>query len=258
MISIKQISHYWDAQPCNIRHSAKPLFSKEYFDEVEARKRFVEPHTETFADFAKWRNKNVLEIGCGIGTDAVRFARAGARYVGVDVSERSVDIAVKRFKLFGLRGTFHVANAERLSEIVPIKPFDLVYSFGVIHHTPHPSKVVNEVHKFMHDRSVFRLMVYAKQSWKSWMIEAGLCQPEAQSGCPLVRTYDRDTISKLLKNFRIVKMSQAHIFPFNVNSYIHQNYVMEPWFSQMPIPMFEMLEKRLGWHLLIECKKINK
>ena len=55
--SIADVQQYWDARPCNIRHSTKPVGSKEYFDEVEARKYLVEPHIPAFADFERWRGQ---------------------------------------------------------------------------------------------------------------------------------------------------------------------------------------------------------
>jgi len=75
---IEAVRAFWDARPCNIRHSPKPVGSREYFDEVERRKHFVEPHIPRFAQFDRWAGKRVLEVGCGIGTAAVNFARCGA------------------------------------------------------------------------------------------------------------------------------------------------------------------------------------
>src|SRR4051812_48017132 len=131
---LAEVEAYWDDRPCNIRHSPKEIGTREYFDEVEARKYLVEPHIPHFAQFARWKQKRVLEVGCGIGTDAVNFARAGADYTGIDLSERSLNLARKRFDVFGLSGTFVCCNAERISEFVEENAFDLVYSFGVIHH----------------------------------------------------------------------------------------------------------------------------
>src|SRR5512132_3300903 len=100
--SIADVQRYWDARPCNIRHSAKPVGTRAYFDEVEARKYFVEPHIPGFAEFERWRGKRVLEVGCGIGTDTINFARAGAEVTAIDLSERSLEIARKRATVYKL------------------------------------------------------------------------------------------------------------------------------------------------------------
>src|SRR2546426_3198474 len=81
-VPIEQVQSFWNQRPCNIRHSLKPAGTKEYFDEVEARKYFVEPHIPRFAEFERWKGKRVLEIGCGIGTDTINFARHGSVATG--------------------------------------------------------------------------------------------------------------------------------------------------------------------------------
>src|SRR3954452_21527016 len=90
--TIADVRNYWDRRPCNIRHSQRPVGSREYFDEVEARKYFVEPHIPAFADFPAWKDRAVLEIGCGIGTDTINFARAGARVTVAELSEKSMEV----------------------------------------------------------------------------------------------------------------------------------------------------------------------
>ena len=88
--TIPEVREYWDRRPCNIRHSTKPVGSREYFNEVETRKYFVEHHIPAFAQFERWRGKKVLEIGCGIGTDSINFARAGAYLTVMDISAASL------------------------------------------------------------------------------------------------------------------------------------------------------------------------
>jgi SAM-dependent methyltransferase len=146
-VEISRVRDYWNARPCNIRHSTAPVGTPQYFDEVEARKYFVEPHIPAFADFPRWRGQRVLEIGCGIGTDTINFARNGAQVTTVDVSEQSLALARKRAEIFGLNNKirFCHGDAERLSAFVPVEPYDLIYSFGVIHHTPHPEAVLTSV-----------------------------------------------------------------------------------------------------------------
>src|SRR5579863_7855582 len=164
-VTVEQVRSYWDQRPCNIRHSPKPLGTREYFDEVEARKYFVEPHIPRFADFERWRGKRVLEIGCGIGTDAVNFARAGADYTAIDLSGVSLDLARRRFEVFGLQGRFVSGNAEEVDRLVDPASFDLVYSFGVIHHTPDPAAVIAGIRRVLKPDGELRVMLYARNSW---------------------------------------------------------------------------------------------
>src|SRR3982751_5471394 len=130
-----KVREYWNSRPCNIRHSPLPVGTREYFDEVEARKYFVEPHIAGFAEFERWRDKKVLESGCGIGTDTINFARHGAEVTVAELSDESLKVARQRAEVFDLadRIRFHNGNAEELTTFVPVEPHDLVYSFGVIH-----------------------------------------------------------------------------------------------------------------------------
>lgn len=252
--NIEDVRDYWNRRPCNIRHSTAPIGTREYFDQVEARKYMVEPHIPLFSEFEKWEGKKVLEIGCGIGTAAVSFAKAGAKYTGVELSEESLSLARKRFAVYGLEGRFFLGNAEELSSFVPSETFDLVYSFGVIHHSPHPETIVRQVRQYLAPDSEFRLMLYAKNSWKNIMVEAGFDQPEAQSGCPIAFTYAQDEVRTLLKDFEMLSLTQDHIFPYVVEKYLQYEYEFQPWFEAMPKEMFRALEQALGWHTLIRCR----
>lgn len=255
-VSIETIKSFWNSRPCNIRHSNAPFGSRLYFDEVEQRKYFVEPHIPEFADFDAWNQKKVLEIGCGIGTDAINFARAGADYTGVELSIESLKITQDRFDIYGLSGRLLEANAEQVHSLFQNEKFDLIYSFGVLHHTPDIEKCFESIYKLCHKQTKFKFMVYAKNSWKNAMIEAGLDQPEAQHGCPLANVYSVDEITNLLQKygFRVNEMKQDHIFPYDIESYQKYEYRLNPWFEVMPIKMFDALQQSLGWHLMFEAQ----
>lgn len=254
--SIDEVAAYWNRRPCNIRHSKREIGTREYFDDVEQRKYFVEPHIPGFAEFDKWRGKKVLEVGCGLGTDAVNFARAGADYTGIELSSASLELARKRFEVFALPGKLEVVNAEELSSHLPPAAFDLVYSFGVIHHTPRPDQVFREIRKVIKPDGELRVMLYAKDSWKDAMIRAGLDQPEAQTGCPIAFTYSHKEVEDLLANagFKVTEIENDHIFPYVIEKYVQYEYEPQPWFKAMPKEVFRALEKALGWHLLIKAK----
>src|ERR1700676_3692951 len=121
-VEIARVRDYWNARPCNLRHSTAAIGSRQYFEEVEARKYMVEPHIPGFAEFERWRGKKVLEIGCGIGTDTINFARHGAQVTTVDLSEESMGLARKRASIFGLSDAirFCPGNAEQLTTFVPV------------------------------------------------------------------------------------------------------------------------------------------
>lgn len=268
-ISVEDVRAYWNARPCNIRHSTKPVGTREYFDEVEARKYFVEPHIPLFAQFERWQGKKVLEIGCGIGTDTMNFARAGATVTAVDLSDESLQVARKRAEVFGLedRITFIQANGERLSEYVPVETYDLVYSFGVIHHTPNPENVIREIHKYMGPQSEFKMMVYNRYSWKVlwillkygkgafWNLDELVAKySEAQTGCPVTFTYSHKSVKNLLQRLTITRTMVDHIFPYSIPSYKRHEYKKVWYFSMLPKLGFRILEKTAGWHMCINAK----
>lgn len=252
---LDQIRDYWNRRPCNLRHSQSPVGTKEYFDEVEARRYRNEPHNYQFAQFERWKDKRVLEIGCGIGTDATNFARHGADYTGVDLSEESIKIAKKRFEVFGLKGRFIEHNAEELDILFSTeKKFDLIYSFGVIHHAPRPENIVKSLPYLLSPNGEVRAMVYAKNSWKNILINAGWDQPEAQDNCPQALTYTPQEARELFSVFDNVHVEQDFIFPWVVEEYVKYNYVKQPWFEAMPPELFRIIERALGWHLMITVK----
>jgi ubiquinone/menaquinone biosynthesis C-methylase UbiE len=135
-----------------------------YFEEI-SRKRFGgrEWHVPQVAAFDAFRGKDVLEVGCGIATDGLEFARNGARYSGVDLTPHSIEMAEERFRLFGLSARFKVANAEEWLPF-PDASFDHVYSFGVIHHSPAPEKIVKEIHRVLKPGGTFTVMLYNRTS----------------------------------------------------------------------------------------------
>jgi SAM-dependent methyltransferase len=270
-VSIEKVQDYWNARPCNVRHSTAEIGTKEYFEQVEWRKYFVEPHIPAFAEFDKWRGKKVLEIGCGIGTDTMNFARAGAQVTAVDLSSESLKLAKKRAEVFGLteRINFYEVNAERLSDYIPPEKYDLVYSFGVVHHSPHPEKIIAQVRdNFVHDDSTLKLMVYYRNSWKVfwllmkegkgtfWKLDEHIARSsEAQTGCPVTYSYNKKTIHDLLgEGFRAEDVFVDHIFPYRIPEYVKYEYVKEWYFRFLPEKVFRALERKLGWHLCVTAK----
>jgi 2-polyprenyl-3-methyl-5-hydroxy-6-metoxy-1,4-benzoquinol methylase len=272
-ITVDQVRSYWDRRPCNIRHSPKPVGTREYFDEVEARKYFVEPHIPRFAEFERWRGKKVLEIGCGIGTDTVNFARHGAMVTAVDLSPQSLDLARRRVEVYGLQQNVHFysGSAEELTSFVLVEPYDLIYSFGVIHHTPHPERVLEQMRRYAKPGTTVKIMVYHRHSWKVFEILMGYGKgqfwrlkelvaehSEAQTGCPVTYTYTRDEGRRLVESsgFRSTNIFVDHIFPYCIPEYVKYEYMKSwPW-SWTPQPLFRWMERHFGWHLCLTAEAV--
>jgi len=303
-MTIDQVRAYWSTRPCNIRHSLidideDPLaFSRQ----VTARKYRVESHIPGFAHFGRWGGKRVLELGCGIGTDTLEFARNGADVTAIDISETSIEIARKRARAEGLNtkilwGIGNIEDSYRLPDFMNNSKrfrtssqtekgwssFDLVYSFGVIHHTPHPWRVLQEAHRCLKPRvkigdliakgGELRIMLYHRKSWKVLAIlvrnwqqffrgktidQIVALESEAQSGCPVTYTYTKKSARKLLEScgFTIESTEVTHIFPYSIPHYIKHEYVKAfPW-KIMPDRLFDWFERRVGWHLLITARKV--
>ena len=268
-VPLATVAEYWDRRPCNIGHSRKEIGTRAYFDEVEARKYFVEPHTLRFAEFPRWEGKRVLEIGCGIGTHTISFARCGAAVTAMDLSARSLEIARRRAAVYGLddRITFYAGNAEELDAIVPVEPYDLIFSWGVIHHTPHPARVIDQIRRYARHGTTVKLMVYHRRSWKvlgivlrhgqgrCWRLDEFVARhSEAETGCPVTYTYRPRDVAAMLPGFTIREMWVDHIFPYRVHDYVQHRYVKVWYLRALPAPAFRWLERHFGWHLCVTAE----
>jgi ubiquinone/menaquinone biosynthesis C-methylase UbiE len=253
MTRIEDVRAFWNNQPCNVLDSSRPLATREYFDEVETKKYGEERHIPGFAQFERWKGKKVLEIGCGIGTDSINFARAGAHLTVVDLSDKSLEICKKRFEIYGLKARFHSGNSEELSRVVPVEPYDLIYSFGVIHHTPHPERVFEEIKKYCGPETELRIMLYSKWSlivlaiilrfgdgafWKAGELVRKHC--EAQLGCPVAYIYSYRDVRRLMKDYQITEFRKAYLIRY---------------LNRLPRSLYHGLERLLGWNNLIVARR---
>ena len=265
MKKIKQVKKYWNNQPCNINHSQKKFLSYDYFEEVRKKKYYVESHIPKFAEFKKYRNSNILEIGCGIGTDAIEFIKNGCKYHGIDLSERSVEITKARVKAYNLNKHKPVILVDNSENLKAIKKYikkkkiklKLIYSFGVLHHTPNMAEAFKSIHKIANKNTEIKIMLYAKNSYKNFLLSHSNYRYEAQKNCPVVYKVDDQDLNKLLKNrFKIISKTQDFIFPYKIAPYKKGIYKKIEFLEKMPKKIFKTLKKNIGEHLLLNLRKI--
>src|ERR671913_989818 len=159
----EQVRAFWQANPCGTKFTDAVMGSREFYERVAEHRYATEWHIPSAASFGRARGLKVLEIGCGLGTDGAEFARAGAVYTGVDLTDAAVSLARRNFEQQELPGEFRTADAENLD--FADATFDLVYSHGVLHHTPDTVRAVREVHRVLRPGGRAVVMLYHRDSY---------------------------------------------------------------------------------------------
>ncbi len=159
------VRRYWEEQPCGTGQPVTgdaTIHSREWYQRIEDHRYRLEPFIHAIAQFTRYHGKRLLEIGVGAGTDHLQWARAGAECFGVDLTDAAIEITRQHLALYGLGSTLQRVDAETL----PFEDasFDVVYSWGVIHHSSHPETIVSEVRRVLRPGGVFIGMVYARHS----------------------------------------------------------------------------------------------
>ncbi len=261
----KNVKSFWNTTPCGTFMAKAKEGTKAYYEEIDDLRYNQYPYAYGYlkkvAPFAKVKGKKVLEIGCGVGTDLAQFAKHGAIVTGVDLTEAAIALAKKRFKVTGLKGSFQTADAENL----PFRDetFDVVYSFGVIHHTPNTQRAVDEIRRVLKPGGRAFIMLYHTRSFEyftlvarkainperwAWSLqdainyETEMNRKKGGPSNPLTKTYTAGQAKKMFSKFAKVKTAVHWIrIPF-VGGWI-------------PEALTYPFSRILGWHLIIEAEK---
>jgi len=165
--SLQEVRTFWNTEACGTHFIQRFTDERDFFSKYREFRYRTEWHIPAFASFAQSRGKRVLEIGCGNGAEGVMFASHGAYYTGVDLTPQAVNATRRHFAAEGLDGQFRLENAERLS--FADDSFDIVYSYGVLHHTPAPHSAVHEVHRVLKPGGVALVMLYHRHSFNYYV-----------------------------------------------------------------------------------------
>lgn len=255
---IKQVKDFWNRTPCDSLYSNKEPGTWEYFSEIAQYRYKQIPQILDFADFSKWEGRKVLEIGCGIGTDTVQFAKAGALVTAIDLSEESLSLARKNCVIMAVSQRVDLYQVD-LEDVVNSDfyhrddhYYSLIYSFGVIHHTPNPSKAFSQIGLLCQPDTELRIMLYAKYSLHSlWvLLRKGRCRfwklsellrkhAESQYGCPAAYHYTFKEVRKLMNDYEISSIKKGYLS--RLNKYI-------------PKRLEKSLSKVLGGYIFVTAK----
>ncbi len=158
----EQIKSFWNKKPCGTFGIIPDDLNIEYFEKIRARRYRLEPFIFDIVKFNETKNKKILEIGCGIGIDGIEFANNGADYTGIDLSAKSIDTCKKNFELYNQVGNIINMDAENL--LFENDSFDIIYSWGVLHHTPDMQKAIDEIHRVLKPEGKVIIMMYNRYS----------------------------------------------------------------------------------------------
>ena len=245
---IDAIARYWNERIHDLEMTEHPVGSKEFFDDLDAY-RFDKLHyLPRVVDFGGFRGKTLLEVGCGIGTDLVRFAGGGALVTGVDLSTTAIELAKQNFALHGVTAQeLRVGNGEAFP--FPDNSFDVVYGHGVVQYTANAPRLIAECHRVLKPGGEAIFMVYNRVSWLNAMSKLMKVQLEHEDA-PVLKKYSIGEFRQLLAPFRDVRIVPER---FPVKSRLHKGWkgVM---FNTVFVGTFNALPKGvvrpLGWHLM--------
>ncbi|MGC9975741.1 MAG: class I SAM-dependent methyltransferase [Syntrophales bacterium] len=221
--------------------------SKEYFDIIlEARRRFIYYFPAIIRYLKTGLSPNILEVGCGMGTDALMFAREGFKVTGLDITPAHLVLAEKLFNLYNARGTFLEGNAEALP--FPDNTFDCVYSFGVLHHTPDTGKAINEIRRVLVPQGRAVNMLYHKWSLNNfvhWILQRGFENAREGPDSPVTHRFSRQEVRKMCAAFTSCRIEIEYLFGAGWGKV----------YDLIPRTIYFSLSRRIGWHLVLYLEK---
>jgi SAM-dependent methyltransferase len=250
---IQQIERYWNERIHDLEMTHHPVGSPEFFHDLDEY-RFDKLHyLPRVVNFGGYAGRELLEVGCGIGTDLVRFARGGAIVTGVDLSSTAIDLARKNFATNGVSAReLRVANGEALPYAAG--SFDVVYAHGVLQYTSDAGQMIRECHRALRTDGLGIFMVYNRVSWLNAMAKITNVALEHEDA-PVLRKYSIAEFRGLLSPFSSVEIVPER---FPVKSRLHKG-VKGLLFNTMFVGTFNALPQAwvrpLGWHLMAFARK---
>jgi ubiquinone/menaquinone biosynthesis C-methylase UbiE len=288
----RQVQNFWQRTPCDSWFAKGQPGTPMFYRTLDEHRYRVHPKLLSAVGFDKARGLRVLEIGCGCGSEAERFVRAGAHYTALDLTDAALNLTRKRFQLSGLHGRFVQGDAESMP--FAEGSFDLVYSHGVLHHTPDTAQAIREVHRVLSPAGRAVIMLYHRNSFNYQInlrvvrrLRAGLLP--SKRGMKLVQKIWKESSTELSRHAELIAQSPAAYLnmqnmlnrntdgPDNPLSQVFSRRSARPLFSQfcnvtaqvmfwnqnwlplvgklIPRSLEDKLASHWGWHLWLYAQK---
>jgi ubiquinone/menaquinone biosynthesis C-methylase UbiE len=258
----REAQKHWNRTPCGTGHHLAGLEygSLEFFEAIRhSRYEVTDRWMKRTIDFTCGRNKRLLEIGHGLGTDLLTFCEAGAEVYGIDIAEEHHRLAKRNFALHGRQCVLKLCNCAEID--FPSEFFDVVYSHGVLHHTTHTVRGIGEAYRVLKPGGLFIMSLY--HTWSAFhlfnrLLVEGLVKGRlrklgyrglmatVENGAdgmeikPLVKTYTKRQLRLLLEDFSTVRLEIAHF----------QRGHLPKIGRLMPIGLERALEPYVGWYVV--------
>ncbi len=248
----RAITEYWNEHIHDLSVATHPVGTRAFFDELDAYRFDKLRYLPELVDFNGFSGQSLLEVGCGVGIDLVRFAKGGAVVTGIDLASVSIELAHKNLDLHGFSGDLRVMNGEAMT--FPDDCFDVVYAHGVLQYTADSSQMAREIHRVLKPGGRAIMMVYNSRSWLK-LLSVMMRVPLEHEDAPYLRTFTRRQFRAMLRPF-----SNVRIIPerFPVPTRLHSG-AKALLYNRLFVGTFNLLPRAMvrwsGWHLMAFAEK---
>jgi SAM-dependent methyltransferase len=249
---IEAIRTYWNEHIHDLKVARHPIGTREFFDDIEAYRFEKLQYLPRVVGYSSYARKHLLEVGCGIGIDLVRFAMHGAIVTGIDLAEESITQAQKNFQLHSVSGDLRTMDGENL--LFDEGSFDVVFAHGVLQYTHNPHQMAREIHRVLKPGGEAILMVYNRYSWLNLLSKLFRVKLEYEDA-PAFKKYSIPEYRRILDCF-----SHVEVIPerFPVKSRLHTG-LRAAAYNALFVGAFNLIPKAIvrpfGWHLMAKVLK---
>lgn len=249
---LQEIRDYWNAHIHDLEIATEPVGTPAFFQQL-AEYRFDKLHyLPQIIDSSAYQGKQLLEVGCGLGIDLVRWARAGAVVTGIDLADVSIELARQNFTQQGLRADLLVMNGESLG--FGDNSFDVAYAHGVLQYTANTRKMIGELHRVLRPGGEAIMMVYNSHSWLSMVSKVTRVELEHEDA-PALQMYSIGEFESMLAAFSKVRICLER---FPVRTRLHHG-LKATLYNDLFVRGFNCLPKSVvrpyGWHIMAFAQK---